>query len=48
MRRQSARLCVKKVLKGLEEFGFYVEIDPKTYEVLGVRSPKRSSQNNIN
>ncbi len=41
--KESARKCVNNVLKGLAEFGVIIEIDPKTYEVLGVELPKEKT-----
>lgn len=36
----SERKCLNKVLADLKDFGVTVEIDDKTYEVLGVKYPE--------
>lgn len=40
MREKSAAKCLKKVLKDLKGFGVIVEVDNKTYEVIGVKYPE--------
>jgi hypothetical protein len=39
-RKESTHKCINKVLNDLAEFGVIVEVDPKTFEVLGVGWPK--------
>jgi hypothetical protein len=40
MQKKSARKCVNNVLRELQSFGVKVEVDPSTFEVLGVSYPQ--------
>lgn len=41
MDKKSTGQCINKILRDLKSFGITLEIDNKTYEVLGVRYPRK-------